>query len=145
MLIILPFGIISLSNKPGVILTPWYHSRVKLPLLLIGKAKNSVGFVELTNRHCTLRIDARKNAWADTVIFNDCFKNCFVPDVNKKLAQLVQEPKVLLLLHNCSAHHSKYELVSCEGQIGQVSTVLCHFVHTTHGLRCFRVPEKNLS
>ena len=29
MLIILPFGIISLSNKPGVILTPWYHSRVK--------------------------------------------------------------------------------------------------------------------
>ena len=31
MLTILSFRIFSLSNKPGVILTPWYHSRVKKP------------------------------------------------------------------------------------------------------------------
>ena len=32
MLIILSFGIASLSNKPGVILTPWCQSRVKKQL-----------------------------------------------------------------------------------------------------------------
>ena len=40
MLIILPFGIFSLSNKPGVILTPCYQSRVKTKL--IAKKKNDI-------------------------------------------------------------------------------------------------------
>ena len=56
------------------------------------------------------------------VILNDWFQNCFVPDVKKKLTELGQKPKALLLLHNCSAHPNDDELVSSDGQIVAVST-----------------------
>ena len=56
----------------------------------------------------------QKNAWVNIVIFNDWFQNRLVPDVKKKLTELGQEPKPLLLLDNCSDGD---ELLSSDGQI----------------------------
>ena len=60
---------------------------------------------------------SQKNAWINTVIFNDWFQNCFVPDVKKKLTEIGQEPKALLILDNCSAHPNEDELASSDGLI----------------------------
>ena len=90
---------------------------IKLPLLFIGKANNPRCFRGIDKSTLPVVYRSQKNAWVDTVIFNDWFQNCFVPDVKKKLAQLKQEPKALLLLDNCSAHPNEDELVSNDGQI----------------------------
>ena len=60
---------------------------------------------------------SQKNAWVNRVIFNDWFQNCFLSDVKKKLTELGQEPKALLLLDNCLAHPNEDELVSSNGRI----------------------------
>ena len=52
----------------------------------------------------------QKNAWVDATIFKDLFQNHFVPMTKGKLIELGVEPKVLLIMANCSAHPSEEEL-----------------------------------
>ena len=42
----------------------------------------------------------QRNAWVDTIIFNDWFQNCFAPDVKKMLTELGLEPRAILILDN---------------------------------------------
>jgi len=90
---------------------------IKLPLLFIGKAKNLRCFRGIDKSTLPVVYRSQKNAWINTVIFNDWFQNCFVPDVKKKLTEIGQEPKALLLLDNCSAHPNEDELASSDGLI----------------------------
>lgn len=90
---------------------------IKLPLLFIGKAKNPRCFHGIDKSTLPVVYRSQKNAWINTVIFNDWFQNCFVPDVKKKLTEIGQEPKALLLLDNCSAHPNEDELASSDGLI----------------------------
>ena len=86
-------------------------------MLFIGKAKHPPCFREIDKSTLLAVYRSQKNAWINTVIFNDWFQNCFVPDVKKKLTELGQEAKALLLLDNCSAHPNEDELDSSDGQI----------------------------
>ena len=90
---------------------------IKLPLLFIGKAKNPRCSRGTDKSTLPVVYRSQKNAWVNTVISNNWFQNCFVPDVKKSLNELGREPKALLLLDNCSAHPSEDELVSSDGQI----------------------------
>ena len=90
---------------------------IKLPLLFIGKAKNPRCSRRIEKSALPVVYRSQKNTWVDTVILNNWFQNCFVHEVKKKLAQLGQEPKALMLLDNCSAHPNENELVSNDGQI----------------------------
>ena len=66
---------------------------IKLLLLFIGKAKNPRCFHGIDKSTLPVVYRSQKNAWINTVIFNDWFQNCFVPDVKKKLTEIGQEPK----------------------------------------------------
>ena len=60
---------------------------IKLPLLFIGKAKNPRCFRGTDKSTLPVVYRSQKNAWVNTVIFNDWFQNCFVPDVQKSLTE----------------------------------------------------------
>ena len=90
---------------------------IKLPLLFIGKAKHLCCIRGIDKSTLPVVYQSQKIAWVNIVIFNDWFQNCFVPDVKKKLTELWQEPKALLLQENCSAHPNENELVSSDGLI----------------------------
>ena len=116
---------------------------IKLPLMFIGKAKKPRCFRGTDKSTLPVVYRSQKNAWV-TVIFNDWFQNCFVPDVKKSLTELGREPKARLRLDNCSAHPSEDELVSSDGQIVAKFLLKCHVSYTTHGSGCFRMPKENL-
>ena len=90
---------------------------IKLPLLLIGKAKNPRCFRNLNKEALPVVYRSQKNAWVDRDIFRDWFFNCFVPETKQRLSELGQEEKAILFLDNCSAHPSEDELVSADGKI----------------------------
>ena len=58
---------------------------IKLPLLFIGKAKNPPCFRIIDQATLPVVYRNQRNAWVDTIIFNDWFQNCFAPDVKKML------------------------------------------------------------
>ena len=86
---------------------------IKLPLFLIGKAKNSRCFRNLNKT--ALPVVYRNQA--NTEIFKDWFASCFVPETKRRLRELGQDEKAILFLDNCSAHPSEEELVSDDGKI----------------------------
>ena len=90
---------------------------IKLPLLLIRKAKNPRCFRNLNKEALPVVYRSQKNAWVDRDIFRDWFFNCFVPETKQRLSELGQEKKAILFLDNCSAHPSEDELVSADGKI----------------------------
>ena len=90
---------------------------IKLPLLLIGKAKNPRCFRNLNKEALPVVYRSQKNAWVDRDIFRDWFFNCFVPETKQRLSELGEEEKAILFLDNCSAHPSEDELVSADGKI----------------------------
>ena len=90
---------------------------IKLPLLLIGKAKNPRCFRGVDKSSLPVVYRNQKNAWVNIPIFLDWFQNCFVPEVRTKLEDLGQEPKAILILDNCAAHPNENELVSDDGKI----------------------------
>ena len=57
----------------------------------------------------------QKNAWVDATNFKDLFPNHFVPMTKEQLIELGVEPKVLLIMANCSAHPSEEELNTDDG------------------------------
>ena len=90
---------------------------IKLPLLLIGKAKNPRCFRNLNKEALPVVYRNQANAWVDRDIFRDWFFNCFVPETKQKLRELGQEERAILFLDNCSAHPSEDELISADGKI----------------------------
>ena len=58
---------------------------IKLPLLLIGKAKNPRCFLEINQSALPVVYKNQKIAWLDTNIFRDWFHKNFVPFVKEKL------------------------------------------------------------
>lgn len=90
---------------------------IKLPLLFIGKAKKSRCFRGNDKETLPLVYKNQKNAWVDTVLFDDWFHNCFVSHVQKELVELGFEPKAILFLDNCSAYTSEEELTSTDAKV----------------------------
>lgn len=89
---------------------------IKLPLLFIGKAKNPRCFKGIDKSTLPVLYRNQKNAWVDTELFDDWFKNSFVPYAKVKLMDLGLEPKAILILDNCSVYPSEEELVSEDGK-----------------------------
>lgn len=86
----------------------------KLPILMIGKSKKPRAF---KNIQLPLEYDASRNAWMTKSIFKKWFHNIFVPRVRQFSTETGIEPKALLLLDNCTAHHFEDNLVSDDGLI----------------------------
>ena len=55
---------------------------IKLPLVLIGKAKNPRCFRNLNKKARPVVYRNQANAWVDRDIFRDWFFNCFVPETS---------------------------------------------------------------
>lgn len=90
---------------------------MKLPLLLIGKAKNPRCFKYICKDTVPVVYKHQSNARVNAEIFENWFHGNFVPTVRKRLPELGVEPKVVLLLDNCSAHPNIDDLVSSDGKI----------------------------
>ena len=90
---------------------------IKLPLQMIGKAKNPRCFKNIARDNLPLLYENQKNSWMNTEIFLTWFHKTFVPIVKKKLQELDVEPRAVLILDNCSAHPSEDQLVSADGKI----------------------------
>ena len=61
---------------------------IKLPLLLIGKAKNPRCFRNFNKNVLPVVYRNQANAWVNTEIFKDWFASCFVPETKRKLIEL---------------------------------------------------------
>ena len=90
---------------------------IKLPLLLIGKAKNPRCFKRVCRANLPVTYDSQRNAWVNAQLFTSWFHNHFVPTAQAKLREMGLEPKAVLLLDNCSAHPNEEELVSADGLV----------------------------
>ena len=90
---------------------------IKLPLLLIGKSKNPRCFKHVKKEDLPLIYTNQSNAWVTATIFAEWFHKNFVPAVKRRLIELQQEPKAILLIDNCSAHPDEQELTSSDGTI----------------------------
>ena len=67
----------------------------KLPLFVVGKAKNPRCFKNIKKLPCRYR--SQRKSWIDSVLFEE-----WVRDVNKKFQ--AEGIKVALIIDNCSAH-----------------------------------------
>ena len=90
---------------------------IKLPLLLIGKAKNPHCFRNMKKEAMPVVYRNQANAWVSRDIFKDCFFNCFVLQTKQRLRELRQEERAILFFDNCSAHPSKNEFISADSKI----------------------------
>ena len=90
---------------------------IKLPLLLIGKAKNPRCFKNVNHDRLPILYVNQSNAWVNAALFTDWFHQNFVPTVQGKLREIGCEPKAVLLLDNCSAHPDEEELISADGKV----------------------------
>ena len=88
---------------------------IKLPLLFTGKYNNPRCFCGINKETLPVIYCHQKNVWVNATIFKDWFQNHFVPMTKQKLIELGVEPKVLLIMDNCSAHPSKEELNTDDG------------------------------
>ena len=89
---------------------------IKLPLLLIGKAKNPCCFKNVSRDRLPIVYANQSNAWVNAALFTDWFHKNFVPTVQGKLREIGCESKAVLLLDNCSAHPDE-ELISADGKV----------------------------
>ena len=90
---------------------------IKLPLLLIGKYKNPKCLKNVNRDVLPVRYAHQSNASMNTSILADWFHNEFVPTVQKQLVDIGVEPKVVLLLDNCSAHPNEEDLISKDKKV----------------------------
>ena len=79
------------------------------------KKKNPRCFEHVKNEDLPLIYTNQSNAWVDAAIFTEWYHKHFVPTVKKRLIELQQEPKAVLLIDNCSAHPNEEELTSSDG------------------------------
>ena len=61
--------------------------KIKLPLLLIGKAKNPRCFKNVNRDHLHVVYTNQKNAWVDTALFTNWFHKMFIHIVQAKLKE----------------------------------------------------------
>lgn len=90
---------------------------IKLPLQVIGKAKNPRCFKNVDVSALPVIYNNQTNAWMDCALFSNWFHNHFVPFVQEALKEKNLTPKAILLLDNCSAHPDEDELISADGQV----------------------------
>ena len=90
---------------------------IKLPLLLIGKAKNPRCFKGINQSTLPVIYRNQRNAWMDTEIFSWWFHKQFEPFVRAKLSDMGLEEQAILFLDNCSAHPEAEDLISNDGKI----------------------------
>ena len=88
---------------------------IKLSLLFIGKYNNPRYFHGIRKDKLPEISRHQKNAWVDATIFADWFHNHFVPLAKQKLVELDVEPKVLLIMDNCSANPCEEDLDMDDG------------------------------
>lgn len=86
----------------------------KLPIFVIGRSKAPRAF---KNVEIPVEYASSKNAWMTREIFQKWFHESFVPNVRRFSKEAEIEPKAVLLLDNCTAHHFKHELRSTDGLI----------------------------
>ena len=89
----------------------------KLKPLCIGKSRSLRCFHHVNMKALLFDYANSKNAWMTDDIFEECFKNKFVPTVRKHLRSLKLPEKALLLLDNCPAYPPAAVLTSRDGQI----------------------------
>ena len=89
---------------------------IKLPLLMIDKAKNPRCFSGINKETLTVLYRNQTNAWVNTLKFKDWFTSCFVPEVKKKLKVIGQEITIIIL-DNCAALPGEEKLISSDGKI----------------------------
>ena len=109
---------------------------IKLPLLLIRKAKNPRCFRNLNKEALPVVYRSQKNAWVDRDIFRDWFFNCFVPETKQRLSELGQEKKAILFLTIALlilVRANLYQLMEKSLQSFCLQTLL---TRTTNGSRC---------
>ena len=90
---------------------------IKLPLLLIGKAKTPRCFRGLNMESLPVIYKNQSNSWMNSSIFQEWFSNYLVPEVQRQLRSMGQEEKAILILDNCAAHPSEEQLVSPDGKV----------------------------
>lgn len=76
----------------------------RIPLLLIGTAKNPRCFKNVNMKALPVNYYAQKNAWMTQSIFTDWFHNVFVPNVRRDLISKNLPPKAILVLDNAPSH-----------------------------------------
>ncbi len=87
---------------------------IKLPLVFIHKFANPRCFKNIDKNDLPVQYFHQRNAWMDSTIFTNWFKNCFVPLCRKALRE---KQKAFLLLDNAPSHPDLSELTSEDGQI----------------------------
>lgn len=86
----------------------------KLPLMVIGRSKKPRCFKNTT---IPLYYRGSANAWMNRELFSEWFQQQFVPQVREFLIQRNLQPKAVLLMDNCSAHHCGDAICSDDGLI----------------------------
>ncbi|XP_018047148.1 PREDICTED: jerky protein homolog-like [Atta colombica] len=75
---------------------------LKLPLVLIGKDAKLCGFKSLTVRPVVYK--SQKNTWLTSSLFEEWFKEQFVPQVQSFLKNMELPPKAVLFMDNRDGH-----------------------------------------
>jgi len=75
---------------------------LKLPLVLIGKDAKLCGFKSLTVRPVVYK--SQKNTWLTASLFEEWFKEQFVPQVQSFLKNMELPPKAVLFMDNRDGH-----------------------------------------
>ena len=75
---------------------------LKLPLVLIGKNTKLYGFKSLTVRPVVYK--SQKNTWMTALLFEEWFKEQFVPQVQSFLKNMELSPKAVLFMDNRDGH-----------------------------------------
>ncbi|XP_039450534.1 jerky protein homolog-like [Culex pipiens pallens] len=89
----------------------------KLPLMLIGTAENPRTLPK-DKSSLPVYYKGSKKAWMNRLLFKEWFHGQFVPSVRKFSAENGREPRALLVLDNCSAHHDGGDVLeSDDGKI----------------------------
>ena len=76
----------------------------KLSLLLIGKSQKPRCFKHVNQDRFPVTYRAQNNTWMTATIFQEWFKNVFVPKVKTHLGSLRLPLRAMLLIDNCPAH-----------------------------------------
>ena len=94
----------------------------KIPLMVIGKYKNPRCFKKNEIQNLPVKYVAQKKGWMDKGLFNDWFKNTFIPEVIKKHPGTDRVPRKVLLLLDNAPSHPDLEVLNSIDETVQVGT-----------------------
>lgn len=92
----------------------------KLPLMFLGTARNPRDLPK-DKSDLPVYYKSSKKAWMNRELFKEWFYEQFVPSVRNFAQQNGREPRALLLLDNCSAHHDGGTVL--ESDDGKIKTL----------------------